>query len=479
MVLLVATVLVAARVAPREAFGQTQGVWGTKPALRTSGRWFVDPTGRVVVLRGVNLSGRAKVPPFRPLDDLSALDRVQAFGFNVVRLVFIWEAFEPMPGVYDRAYLEQIRSVAEAAWARGLYVVVDVHQDGFSRYVSRGSGDGFPAWAVSPRARASTPNNGPSAALWPILMATDPATHRSFADFHSNACGVRDRYLAMLRLLASALADIPGVIGYDPMNEPWGDEVRALAPLYDDAARVIRQVDPSAILFLEGHVTTNSGLQTHLPRPTFGNVAYAPHYYQPLTVVAKRWFGQTASMRHAFARMEATADRWCAPLFLGEFGAPAEAARSLGYVSAIYDGLDRGFHSGTQWNFTPQWTPVDRDGWNAEDFNVIDPSGQPRANFPVRPSPRAIAGTPAGFLYVEYTAPTDAASFELAWSHEPARGATEVFVPKALFPPGSVLAASASGVQVVHDVVRQRLIISTSNDGLIRLRMTAPRRPGR
>ena len=451
----------------------------SEPQVRIRGRTFVDAQGRVVILRGVNLAGDSKVPPFTPCARPTDLDRLRDLGFNVIRLLFIWEAYEPSPGVYDDAYLRDLRTIAAAARDRGIATILDVHQDGFSRFASRGAGDGFPRWAVTPRGKLCQPDNGPRCKNWVLLVATDPTMHKSFSDFFADRHGVRTRYLAMLGRVASALARTPGVIGYDLLNEPWGDERSELAPLYHDAARVIHGAHPGSILFLEGHVATSFGIQTRLPRPDFGPVAYAPHYYRPISIALGRWHATTLGMARAFTNMTETARAWDAPLFLGEFGVDAGSHRAGEYIGALYSRLDAGLASGAQWNYTPRWNAQTRDGWNAEDFNILDPSGSFRPNFRLRPYPRATAGMPLRFRYEDCGTASRPRWFEFDWSHQPDHGETEVFLPSALFPPGSIVETQTSAVTCRRDPARQVLTCRAPRPMTIHLRVTAPASSGR
>lgn len=438
-------------------------------SLSVAGRHFVEPTGRVVILRGVNVTGDSKVPPFRP--GLTSVDfaRLQGLGMNVIRLLFLWEAYEPQPGCYDESYLAEIRATAEAAWAHEMYVLIDIHQDGFSRYTSRGSGDGFPGWAVSRRGRPSTPDNSPNSRYWPVLMATDPTTHRSFNDFFTDILGVRSRYLMMLSRISATFAETSGVIGYDLMNEPWGDEERELAPLYQDAAAVIRARHPAALMFVEGHVTTNAGLQTKLPRPTFGGVVYAPHYYKPLTLALNRWYGLPTAANHAFANMTDKAEEWNVPLFLGEFGVGADTRNAGGYVAHLYDRLDACLGSGAQWNYTPRWNDQTKDGWNGEDFSILDPAGVIRPNYRPRPYPRHTAGIPLGFHYQD--ARHGGCGLSFAWEHDPTRGDTEIFVPNALLAQGAEITCSPSDTLCWRDETRQLLICRAGRPTTIQIQV--------
>ena len=433
--------------------------------MGVSGRHFVDPSGGVVLLRGVNLAGDSKVPPFAPNVGTADLDRIAGLGFNVIRLVFIWEAFEPSPSDYDDGYLAAVAAVAASAWDRGIYVIVDIHQDGFSRFASHGVGDGFPRWTVSPRGTASIPDNGPDRRKWAITMALDPTSYKSFHDFYRDTYGVRSRYLAMLARLAETFSGVPGVVGYDLLNEPWGNERRELGPLYRDSAAVVRSRHPSAILFCEGQFVTNTGLRSRLRRPVDGPVAYAPHYYDPLLLGHRRWHRPTILMNNGFRHMTGTSRAWDAPLFVSEFGMDAGIERCGDYIDEIYDRLDANFASGAQWNVTPGWTPDLKDGWNGEDFTILDPSGRIRPNFRLRPYPRRTAGVPVRFCFRRAERDDEAHVAEFAWHHRPDRGVTEIFLPDSLFPPDSriVVRAAEPGVvvEVRRDLVRQILIVRT------------------
>ncbi len=404
--------------------------------LRVAGRHFIGPDGRVVLLRGVNLGGDSKLPPFRPLDDPAPLDRLAELGFNVLRLPFIWEGYEPEPGRYDEAYLARMVAVADAAWARGLFVIVDIHQDGFARTVTRGCGAGFPLWAVSPRATPHPPDNGCDCKAWALMELTDLRLHRSFADFYADAYGVRTRYLVMLGRVAGAFAAVPGVVGYDPLNEPWGDEREEIAPLYRDAAAALRARHPTAILFLEGAgrppracgpgCRTRASTTSRTPR-----IITNPW--------PSRWRAGAGDRRHR-PGLRPHGDEGGG---MGRAAAgrrvrhPGGARRAGDYVDYLYDRLDAALASAAQWDVSPRWTPWAGDGWNGEDFSLLDGAGRPRPNYRPRPYPRRVAGVPLYLRFEPTASPRGGPRLEFAWSHRVGLGPTEIAVPAGLFPPGS------------------------------------------
>ncbi|MEP6655143.1 MAG: cellulase family glycosylhydrolase [Myxococcales bacterium] len=395
--------------------------------LRVEGGRFKDRQGRVVVLRGLNVAGNSKVPPFRPITSAETFDPLPGWGMNVVRLLFTWEAYESEMGTVAPDYLDYIARTADAAWARGLYVVIDFHQDAFSRYSIGGCGEGFPAWAIPPDVTPHTPDNGADCANWGTRMILDLPMHASWTAFHRGDRGVRERYLAMVQAAAARLASNPGVVGYDLLNEPWGDEQTELPALHRDAAAAVRRADPTAIIFISPHALSSAGTQTKLPRPELSGFAYAPHFYDSTVMLLKAWTGSRPD--GPFANMRATASSWGVPLFLGELGAPAGTRNGAGYIDALYQKLDETFASAAHWVYTPGWTPAAKDGWNGEDLSIVDDRGQLRSNFRVRPYAQRIAGMPLATSVTQLADPSTNV-VTLTWEHQPSAGATEIFLPR-------------------------------------------------
>ncbi|MGZ3699708.1 MAG: glycoside hydrolase family 5 protein [Bdellovibrionota bacterium] len=406
---------------------------------------FRDCQGRTVLLRGVNVAGNSKRPPYIPfalpgtfpaVSDTSKLDVLQYFGMNVIRLLFTWEAYEPLPGQYNGAYLSELVRVADAAWERGIYTIVDMHQDSFSRDLDTGCGEGFPGWIVPAGLRdPHSPDRSYCSPLWPVKSLLDLDMHESFKRFYANESGVRDAFLQTWARVALAFRGHPGVIGYDLLNEPWGLEQSEIAPLYEDATRIIRAADPGAIVFVEplAFLTSNGFRQTALPRPSFQNFAYAPHFYDAGAIGAGVWDPALDYVeKDGFAKMAAKAKEWGAPLFVGEFGGPAKMKNVTRYVDDHYSLLDEHLASGTQWTYTPEWNPETLDGWNGEDDSIVNGQGNYRANYVVRPHVRAVSGA---LLEERFKRSADGAfeSFEVSWEDDGSGSETEIYFPSTLF----------------------------------------------
>ena len=74
------------------------------------------------------------------------LETMRRLGFNSVRLGVIWKAVEKEPGVYDYEYLNTIENIINTLGEKGIYTMVDAHQDVFSRNFC---GEGVPYFYVN------------------------------------------------------------------------------------------------------------------------------------------------------------------------------------------------------------------------------------------------------------------------------------------------------------------------------------------
>lgn len=451
-------------------------------------QYIQDGQGRALILHGLNTSSSAKSDPQR-LPWITAADverEQQAWGFNFVRFLIFWDALEPQPGQIDQAYLAAVAERVDWYTQRGMYVLLDMHQD---LYSSLFFGDGAPAWAVDTCRRDEQgqiircfdPPAEPLDPWW--LLYAHPAVMTAFDNFwdYAHSPALQNHYLLAWQAVAARFADNPYVIGYDLMNEPSGGsklrpeqfEPARLHPFYVRLIAAIRAVDPDKWLFYEPQALgVNFGLPSALgvlddPRPGPDRLVYIPHFY-PVTVHEGGGFDGDLQSFKAWARARsAELNAQLAPLVLGEYGLPAQSGDKLfvDYVTVMADVMGGGW---AYWDSTPG-------GWGPLDANLNE---KPLANWLTRTYARAIAGQPVSFLYNPETR-----VFELVFDEAAdVSGPTEIYIPAARhYPTGWQLEVVSAGAYTWEwdadaedgDNYYEVLLLTTdANDGLQRYRVT-------
>jgi endoglycosylceramidase len=353
------------------------------------------------VLRGLNVGGRSKMPPFVPFDlasddELSPkadkmMAAVRQVGANAVRLTLSWEALEPQRGSYDAGYLARYRALLDAAQRQDLAVVVDFHQDVFQAAFC---GDGFPEWALGsvPHGASHYDCGYPSWSL-PYFDGSSPV-NQAFDRLWNNTDGLLDDLERMWRDTARSLGDHPAVAAFEVINEPGSGSRDArdfaastLPAIYARMATAIEaSAGPSAIF--GGDSATAATNDAYLQNPAYGNFVYAPHYYDPVIVTGGDAIDEAAIHAALAARLTA-ASAWPAPVVLGEFGAPNPSTVKEAYLKVVLDALDEFGASGFLWDASASDA-----SWNDEDFSIFTADNAERdwAKVVDRPFPRAVDG---------------------------------------------------------------------------------------
>ena len=336
--------------------------------------YIADPAGRQVILRGVNSEGledegwrskgdapamyyptdpaayKGKCPDnsnevAAPLCEVDAgkgryaqnatydsqndFAQMRAHGFNIVRLALSWSQLEPVPGSYKTAYLEQVAQVVSWAKEQGVYVILDMHEDQFSRFIqpdplkpcpdgtsASGGFDGAPAWAVVTSGKAACAPFGQAPLSAAVVAAFDAFWKNAVVDVPQGDApgkGLQDHWIGAMGALATRFKNEPAVIGYEIINEPQPGSFAAftigddyLYPFYAHTVQALTGVrdnkpdcpdgavtkdcaykdlgihDTKHLIFFEPIALRNLldfSPQHSVPFSTYANLVYAPHTY--------------------------------------------------------------------------------------------------------------------------------------------------------------------------------------------------------
>jgi endoglycosylceramidase len=347
----------------------------------TANPYLADPSGRQVLLHGVDVvglqdnfyAGGDGKPALYP-DDSAAYDgkcpsdssledefpvcevgaatgewvstaaghendvaQIRQQGFDVVRLALSWSLLEPTPGHYSATYLDRIAQFVAWSAQQGVYVILDMHQDQYSRYVLPPKGatlpagctkstgnDGAPAWAVFTDAKPACALLGQSA----INPAASAATYEFFHNHpvpgpkgSAPGTGLEDHYIGALAFLARRFEANPTVLGYEIMNEPPLGSLAALplGNLYDASSQELYPFYKRVIEALTG---VRDGLPTcPADQPTTPNGTCA--YPQLAHVQRQSVFYEPLGLRNLFD-------------FSAQVSAPFSSYPNLVYAPHIY-----------------------------------------------------------------------------------------------------------------------------------------------
>lgn len=508
---LIAAALVSAALAPTATRADDDLPWlhvehrgpGTLPVI-------ADDRGRTVILRGANASGfeddfyltadgKQDPKPFFPVDPAAYADgacpanshdagqpalceddftEMHALGFNVVRLTLSWSLLEPQPGHIDETYLDRIEQVVEWAKAQGVYVVLDMHQDAYSRFIDLASD------TTAPPVVTTTPgsfNHSDGAPKWAIVTDGQPAvgvfgrdftnarTEGAFTSFWLNRAapdgvGLQDHYIAALAAVVQRVRHEPAVAGFELMNEPLPGYVQEpafsaafLYPFYAKAIRGVTALDSRHLVFFEPMAVRNlvdASAQASKPFTRYPNIVFAPHVYTHV-FTADTATGTGAvyptSYDQAFQTAEAEATAMRAALWIGEYGNSSDQDDTL--LAQETAAMDRHTVGGTVWS----WKANCGRGASAHDCAstwgtyVGDPAEPPARNLELKPSRQ---------LYLSRVYPRATAGSLVSESYDPATGAFEMSAGGGVgetvlyIPPTVHGAVTALGGAAVEEVVK-------------------------
>jgi len=467
---------------------------------------FQDSFGRARFFHGVNVV--FKQSPWLPstgefdaqysLNGLDA-DLLREWGFNFVRLGVMWPGVEPMPGQYDNSYLHALKNLTDMLAARGVYTLLDMHQDLLSRHYC---GEGIPEHYVDslladPSSKLSKTKAFPfPQQLWKP-MALNQTGYPSlqdclstsnfanyyvtekvgalFATLYDPSSNLHQGFLKYWGHVAAHFAGSgPQVLGYELLNEPstlclngWTScaplaslgndyENKFLAPLYRAAAEQIRRFDRRPI-FYESTIYPKTTDKIFDPIP-IGNDTQQVYAYHVYCNPGHGFLSNTSchALQDLYLGRVAGFLRRNPGLggFMTEFGAIGEDIEDMSKVEHLLDLADQHLQSWAYWSLKDfhDFTTMDKAG------PLYDASGRLETNklrMLTRTYAPAISGIPLKFSFNPASA-----EFRLEFRSAACNGApTEVYLNEEInYPHGFKVSIKPHGCLKMEHPGRNRLL---------------------
>ena len=262
-----------------------------------------------------------------------------------------------------------------------------------------------------------------------------------------------------------------------------------LVPFSRKYAETIHSIAPRAMIFAENEVEDVSPVWPDAPAH---HVVYAPHWYDGITLITKRFFPFIGSdmrsrqpvfgrkaIRRSYARQlgifkeEGAVQLGGVPVLVGEIGIPYDLGGKRAYRDGDFTNQSRAMDRSmkaiednllncTLWNYTSDNINQRGDRWNDEDLSIFsrdqqaDPadlnSGGRALTAVVRPYPLATAGIP---LRLEFDYRTGAFEYSFKDAGDGKTAPTRLFIPNLHYPRG--IRVWLSDGEYRHDSAQQVL----------------------
>ena len=264
--------------------------------------YIVDEYNRVQLFHGINRIKKEDEYYFDTMLNMSESNLLKQYGFNVVRLQWMWNAFQPSPNQFNMSYFYQIQKIVNNLGKNNIYTILDMHQDELGdAYCSK---HGLPNWIINkskPKHKFPWPLKGTcDSRPWGENLLSE-AVALGFQDFYDNKNGMLDYFIKFWQKSLTLWKNNPYILGCDIINEPFIGNfykdpllfipgiagTKNLMPFYDKISSAIRSFDYNRILFYEpvtwGMIYNNKIIGNgfdHVPGQIYKNTSiYSYHYY--------------------------------------------------------------------------------------------------------------------------------------------------------------------------------------------------------